>query len=82
LCSTSSRWQEFLQLLEEPQQYIVRATAAGERYIGQAAQLKVTPSAITQRRRTIARKARRFWGDGVLEDVQMLPLWRRQGEQR
>jgi hypothetical protein len=37
---------------------------------------------ITQRCDTIAKRARQFWGDGVLEDVQRLRLWRRQAEQR
>ena len=45
-------------------------------------QLNVTPSAITQRRQTIARRARSFWGDSVLAEVQILPFWRRQAEQR
>jgi DNA-directed RNA polymerase specialized sigma24 family protein len=75
-------WSEFLNLLDGPQQYIVHATAEGESYSGQAEHLKVTPSAITQRRQTIARRARSFWGDSVLADVQILPLWRRQAEQR
>ena len=71
-------WAEFMTLLEPPQQYIVKATAEGESYMDQAAQLKVSPSAITQRRDTIAKRARRFWGDEVLEDVQVQPLWRRE----
>jgi hypothetical protein len=50
--------------------------------MSQAAQLKVSPAAITPRKDTIAKRARHFWGDGVLEDVQALPLWRRQAEQR
>ena len=75
-------WAEFMTMLDGPQQYIVRATAEGESYMGQAAQLKVTPSAITQRRQTIAKRARAFWGDQVLADAQVLPLWRRQAGQR
>ena len=75
-------WAEFMTLLEPLQQYIVKATAEGESYTEQAAQLKVSPAAITQRRDTIAKRARRFWGDGVLADVQAQPLWRRQAEQR
>lgn len=47
-------------------------------YIAQASQLKISPSAITQRQHTIARRARRFWGDEVLADVQVLALWRRE----
>jgi hypothetical protein len=75
-------WSEFMSMLDGRQQYIVKATAEGESYMNQAAQLKVTPSAITQRRDTIARRARQFWGEAVIEDVQMLPRWRRQAEQR
>jgi hypothetical protein len=71
-------WSEFMTLLDEPQQYIVRATAEGESCIGQAAHLKITPSAITQRKDTIARRARQFWGDSVLADAGSMPLWRRQ----
>lgn len=62
----------------ERQQDIVRSIAQGESYMGQAAQLKVSPSAITQRRDTIARRARQFRGESVLEDVQRQPLWRRE----
>ena len=75
-------WGEFMTVLDAPQRYIVKATAEGESYIDQADQLKVSPSAITQRRQTIAKRARRFWGDEVLADVQVQPLWRRQAEQR
>ena len=75
-------WTEFLTLLEEPQQYIVRATAAGESVNDQAAKLKVSAPAICSRRGTIAKRARRFWGDSVLTDVQTQPLWRRHAEQR
>ena len=71
-------WGEFMAMLDAPQRYIVRATADGESYMNQADQLKVSPSAITQRCDTIAKRARRFWGDEVLADVQTLPLWRRQ----
>ena len=65
-------------MLDEPQQYIVRATAQGESYMGQAARLKISPSAITQRKDTIAKLARAFWGETVLADVQAQPLWRRE----
>jgi len=65
-------------MLDERQPYIVRATAEGESVNQQASHLKVSPPAITQRKDTIARRARQFWGDGVLTDVQALPLWRRQ----
>ena len=75
-------WGEFMGRLSERQRYIVKATAEGESYSGQAARLRVSPAAITQRRHTIARRARQFWGESVLADVQMLPLWRRQAEQR
>jgi DNA-directed RNA polymerase specialized sigma24 family protein len=78
----NSDWREFMTMLDGRQQYIVRATAEGESYMGQAAHLRVTPSAITQRRHTIARRAREFWGDEVLADAGMLPLWRRQAEHR
>ena len=70
-------WGEFMGRLSERQQYIVRATAQGESYSGQAAHLRLTPSAITQRRQTIAKRALEFWGESVLADAQMLPLWRR-----
>jgi hypothetical protein len=56
------------------QQYIVRATAEGESYMGQAARLGVSPSAITQRRDTIVKRARAFWGKSVLQDAEMLSL--------
>jgi DNA-directed RNA polymerase specialized sigma24 family protein len=75
-------WREFMTMLDGRQQYIVKATAEGESYTGQAAQLKVSPSAITQRRDTIARRARSFWGDSVLQDAEIMPLWRRQAQQR
>ena len=65
-------------VLDGRQQYIVKGTAEGESYMGQAAQLKVTPSAITQRKDTIAKRARAFWGESVLADVQTQPLWRRE----
>ena len=65
-------------MLDGRQQYIVRSIAEGESHSGQAAQLKISPSAITQRRHSIAKRALEFWGDEVLADVQMLPLWRRQ----
>ena len=69
-----------MAMLDGRQQYIVKATAEGESYMGQAAHLKVSPAAITQRRHTIAKRARQFWGEAVLADAQMQPLWRRQGE--
>lgn len=75
-------WKEFMALLDAPQRYIVRATAEGESCMSQAAQLRVSPSAITQRKDTIAKRARALWGDGVLADVQVLPLWRRAEERR
>jgi hypothetical protein len=71
-------WGKFMEVLDAPQRYIVKATAEGKSYMGQAAQLKVSPSAITQRKDTIAKRARRFWGDEVLADVQVLPRWRRE----
>ena len=71
-------WSAFMALLDQPQRYIVRATAEGESYMGQAAQLEVSPSAITQRKDTIAKRARAFWGESVLADVQVQPLWRRE----
>ena len=58
------------------------ATAEGESYMGQAAQLKVSPAAVTQRKDTIAKRARQFWGESVLADVQVQPMWRRQAGQR
>lgn len=67
-----------MSMLDGRQQYIVRATAEGESYMGQAARLGVSPSAITQRCDTIARRARQFWGDGVIADAQAQPLWRRE----
>jgi hypothetical protein len=73
-------WGEFMAMLDGGQQCIVKATAEGESYMGQAARLGVTPSAITQRKDTIARRAKAFWGDEVLEDVQVQPLWRREAE--
>ena len=82
IAARNSDWAECMSMLDGRQQYIVRATAEGESYMGQAAQLKVTPSAITQRRQTIAKRARAFWGDQVLADAQVLPLWRRQAGQR
>jgi hypothetical protein len=75
-------WGEFMGRLSERQRYIVRSIAEGESYSGQAARLKVSPAAITQRRQTIAPRAREFWGDEVLADVQVLPLWRREMLQR
>jgi hypothetical protein len=60
----------------------MRSIAEGESYTGQAAHLRVTPSAITQRKDTIAKRATAFWGDEVLADAQAQPLWRRQAEQR
>jgi hypothetical protein len=71
-----------MTMLDGRQQYIVKATAEGESYTGQAAQLEVSPSAITQRCDTIAKRARAFWGDSVLQDVEIMPLWRRQAQQR
>ena len=75
-------WGEFMGKLDNRQRYIVRATAEGESVNHQAEELKMSPSAVCQRRDTIGRRARRFWGESVLEDVQVLPLWRRQAEQR
>ena len=77
----NSDWGEFMSMLDGRQQYIVRATAGGERLTDQATQLKVTPSAVCQRRDTIAKRARAFWGESVLQDAERMPLWRRQ-EQR
>ena len=82
MATRNADWSEFMAVLDAPQRYIVKATAEGESYSGQAAQLKVTPSAITQRKDTIAKRARQFWGESVIADVQMLPLWRRQAGQR
>ena len=62
-------WSEFLCLLEAPQQYIVRATAEGQSVNQQAEHLRVGPSAVCSRRATIAKRARQFWGDSVLEDA-------------
>jgi len=75
-------WKEFMTMLDAPQRYIVRATAEGESVSHQAEHLKVSPPAVCSRKDTIARKARRFWGDDVLADVQVRPLWRRAAEQR
>ena len=78
MATRNADWGEFMTMLDGSQQYIVRATAEGESYSGQAAHLRVTPSAITQRRHSIAKRALEFWGDEVLADVGMLPLWRRE----
>jgi hypothetical protein len=75
-------WGQFMTMLDGRQRYIVKATAEGESYMGKAAHLRVTPAAITQRKDTIAKRARAFWGDGVLADAGVLPLWQRQAEQR
>jgi DNA-directed RNA polymerase specialized sigma24 family protein len=82
IAARNTDWAEFMTMLDGRQQYIVKATAEGESYSGQAAQLKISPSAITQRRQTIARRARQFWGESVIADAQVLPLWRREAEQR
>lgn len=75
-------WGEFMTWLDDRQRHIVRATAEGQSCTSQAAHLGISAPAITQRRQTIARRARAFWGDAVLADVQAQPLWRRQLEQR
>jgi hypothetical protein len=75
-------WSAFMTLLDGPQQYIVRATAEGQSVNDQAEHLKVSAPAVCSRRQTVARRARCFWGDSVLTDVQAQPLWRRQAEQR
>ena len=71
-----------MALLDGRQQYILKATAEAENYTGQAARLGVSPAAITQRRQTIAKRARAFWGDEVLADAGSMPLWRREMLQR
>jgi hypothetical protein len=71
-------WSEFMTMLDGPQQYILKATAEGQSVNSQAEELKVSAPAVCQRRDTIGRRARRFWGDSVLADVQTLPLWRRE----
>ena len=73
-------WAEFMLLLEPPQRYIVTAMARGERLTEQAAALQVSPSAVCQRRDTIGKYARAFWGSTVLKDAESLPLWRRQAQ--
>ncbi len=78
----NSAWGECMSMLDGRQQYIVRAMAEGRSVNRQAEELKVSPPAVCQRRDTIGRRARRFWGESVLADVQMQPLWRRQAEQR
>lgn len=80
LAVRNADWTGFMALLEAPQQFIVRSIAEGESVNHQAAQLRVCPSAVTQRRQTIAKRVRQYWGDAVLADVQALPLWRRQAE--
>jgi hypothetical protein len=80
IAARNSDWGQFMAMLDGRQQYIVKATAEGESYTGQAARLKVSPAAITQRRHTIAKRAREFWGESVLADAGMLPLWRRQAD--
>ena len=77
----SADWGEFMAMLDGPQRYIVQATAQGERVMDQAASLGVSPPAVCQRRDTIAKRARSFWGDAVLEDAGSMPLWRRQQAQ-
>ena len=71
-------WGEFMSMLDGRQQYIVMATAEGQSVNSQAEELKVSAPAVCQRRDTIGRRARRFWGDGLLADVQAQPLWRRE----
>ena len=78
LAARNADWAEFMAGLDGAQQYIVRATAEGESLDDQAARLRVSPSAACQRRHTIGRRARQFWGDSVLADAQTQPLWRRQ----
>ena len=75
-------WSEFMAGLDGAQRYIVRATAEGESLNDQAARLQVSPPAVCQRRHTIGRRARQFWGDTVLADAQTQPLWRRQMQPR
>ena len=75
-------WSEFMGGLDRAQQYIVWATAEGESVNDQAARLKVSPPSVCQRRHTIGRRARQFWGDTVLADAQAQPLWRRQMQPR
>jgi hypothetical protein len=69
-------------MLDGRQQYIAMATAGGESVNHQAEHLKVSPPAVCSRKDTIAKRAKAFWGNGVLADVQMQPLWRRAAEQR
>ena len=73
-------WAQFMSMLDGRQQYIVKATAEGESVNRQAEELQVSPSAVCQRRDTIGRRARRFWGESVLANAQMQPLWRREME--
>ena len=73
-------WGEFMSGLDGAQRYIVRATAEGESLNDQAARLQVSAPAACQRRHTIGRRARQFWGDTVLADAQAQPLWRRQAQ--
>jgi hypothetical protein len=75
-------WSEFMCGLDAAQRYIVRATAEGESLNDQAAWLQVSAPAACQRRHTIGRRARQFWGDTVLADAQAQPLWRRQMQPR
>lgn len=70
-------WEGFIEELPERQRTVVLGTAAGLTGIEQAGRLGVTPPRIVQIRREVARNALRFWGDSVLTDVMVKPLWMR-----
>jgi hypothetical protein len=75
-------WSEFMTWLDEPQRYVVTAMAEGLNLNAQTGHLRVSPPAVCSRRETIAKRAKAFWGEGVLAEVQEQPLWRRQAEHR
>ena len=70
-------WSEFMAGLSADQQQVVMETAAGFGTKTQAAIRGVSPSAISQQKRTVARQARGFWGETVLQDAGEKPVWQR-----
>ena len=70
-------WAEFIDELTPEQHQVVRDTAAGYGTGEQAERMDITAPAVVCRKRTVARRAREFWGDEVLNDTADTPLWRK-----
>ena len=68
-------WEGFMSHLTDRQQEVVMGMAVGLSGVEVAQRLQVSAPRVTEIKTDVARKATGFWGERVLKDASVRPLW-------